>query len=71
MTNRIRSHVEAHAAALMRLGGIDRAALYINRGPCGGLTGCNAMLPRMLPEGAQLTVFGPGGARQTHTGIAD
>ena len=49
MNWRIRSHVEAHAAAVMREQGLDEATLYINRVPCGGASGCQAMLPRMLP----------------------
>lgn len=48
--NLVRSHVEGHAAALMRMEGASQASLFINRIPCAGPTGCNAMLPRMLPE---------------------
>jgi nucleic acid/nucleotide deaminase of polymorphic system toxin len=53
----IRTHVEAHAAALMREGGIQDATLYINNTPCSGVLGCHQMLPHMLPEDASLTVY--------------
>lgn len=68
MNWRIRSHVEAHAAAVMREQGLDDATLYINRVPCGGASGCEAMLPRMLPSGARLRVVGPNGYDQVFTG---
>lgn len=71
MNNRIKSHVEAHAAAVMRRDGLDEATLAINRTPCPGRTGCDAMLPRMLPPGAQLHVYGPDGVRKTYTGRPD
>jgi hypothetical protein len=69
--NIIRTHVEAHVAAVMRIEGIDSATLYINQTPCPGVTGCNAMLERMLPEGATLLVIAPGGFQQRYTGISD
>jgi hypothetical protein len=62
------AHVEAHAASFMRQQGIDEATLYINRIPCPGKTGCDAMLSRMLPPGARLHVRGPDGFRHTYTG---
>ncbi len=55
----------------MRQQNLSEATLYINKVPCPGPTGCNAMLPRMLPEGAQLHVYGPNGFRQTYTGLPD
>jgi hypothetical protein len=51
-----KSHVEAHAAAVMRNEGLTEATLWINRSPCGGVTGCAAMLPRMVPRGSTLTI---------------
>ncbi len=56
-------HVEAHAASLMRLEDLQQGELWINNpsGPCMGILGCNANLPNMLPEGATLTVYFPGG----------
>lgn len=51
-----KSHVEGHAPALMRMEGLEQATLYINRVPCAS---CARLLPRMLPEGAELTIYGP------------
>ena len=69
--NLVRSHVEAHAAAVMRMEGLSEATLYINRIPCASVNGCNAMLPRMLPEGARLTVHGPDDFVRTYVGLPD
>ncbi|WP_322770698.1 DddA-like double-stranded DNA deaminase toxin, partial [Frankia sp. Cr1] len=55
------SHVEAHAAAQMRLQNVTEGTLYINRVPCGGVTGCDTLLPRMVPKGSRLTIYGPNG----------
>jgi hypothetical protein len=71
MNGRIKSHVEAHAAAVMREQGLKDATLYINRAPCAGATGCGAMLPRMLPEGGRLRVVGPNGYDQVFVGSPD
>lgn len=69
--NLVRSHVEAHASALMRMEGATEASLFINRIPCSGATGCAAMLSRMLPEGARLTVYGPDDFMQVFRGLPD
>ncbi|MCY3019680.1 MAG: hypothetical protein NTW87_11710 [Planctomycetota bacterium] len=55
------SHVEAQAAAILRLTNIQEAVLYINRRPCSpvGGQGCMQLLPKMLPKGKQLRVIGP------------
>jgi hypothetical protein len=72
MNGRVKSHVEAHAAAIMREKNLTEADLYINRIPCGDdLTGCEQMLPRMLPPGARLTVHGPDGFLKTYVGLPD
>jgi len=73
MHNRIASHVEAHAAAIMRTQGIKKATLYINRIPCTDARppGCHLMLNRMLPEGSQLTVHGPDGFKWVYRGAPD
>lgn len=74
MHGNILSHVEAHAAAVMRLQRVNRATLYINRIPCTGGTrapGCHLNLPRMLPEGAELTVHGPDGFKWVYRGLPD
>jgi SCP1.201-like deaminase len=73
MHGNIKSHVEAHAAAVMRLEGVRDATLYINRIPCADARppGCHLMLPRMLPEGATLTIHGPDGFKWVYRGIPD
>jgi RHS repeat-associated protein len=60
MNFNIRSHVEAHAAAIMRQTGAKEATLYLNRDPCPGIRGCGAMLESMLPPRARLWVESPG-----------
>ena len=55
----------------MRQQGVDEATLYINRIPCPGRAGCDAMLPRMLPAGAHLKVIGPDGFVKTYVGMPD
>ena len=70
MNGNIRSHVEAHAAAIMSQTGAKSATLYLNNPPCGGTSGCGAMLQRMLPPGATLNVYGPNGYYQSFTGAA-
>lgn len=52
-----RTHVEGHAVAAMRQGGITEATLYIN---CPNIcASCVNLLPRMLPTGSRLTVVTP------------
>lgn len=72
------NHVEAHAASVMRLEGIQEADLWINNpsGPCTYEVGCQRYLPDMLPEGAILHVHYPGGSdggwlQQTFVGRPD
>lgn len=72
--NLVRAHVEGHAAAIMRLrdmGPGDEAALEINRVPCAGVNGCAHLLPRMLPPGATLHVYGPDGYYRAFVGTPD
>ena len=71
MNGNIKSHVEAHAASIMRLQNAGEGTLFINRVPCSGPRGCGAMSPRMLPEGSRLQVLGPGGYDKTFTGLPD
>jgi hypothetical protein len=71
MNGNVKAHVEGHVAALMRHGELKQAELFINRVPCGGVRGCDALLPRMLPEGSELTVRGPGGYVKVYKGLAD
>jgi RHS repeat-associated protein len=65
------THVEAHAAQIMRVEGVMEATLEINRIPCGVGPGCANNLPHMLPEGATLRVVGPGGYDRTFIGLPD
>jgi len=67
------THVGGHAAAFMRIDGSRVAVLDINKVPCsaGPGGGCAGLLPRMLPEGAVLTVRGPGGYSQIFVGTPD
>ncbi len=57
MNRNIRSHVEAHASALMRQQKLDKATLYINQGPCPGKRSASAVrgegLRRSAPIGRQ------------------
>ncbi len=69
MNNHNVSHVEAHAAATMRLNGLGEGTLYINREPCPGQVGCDANLHRMLPRGGKLTVYGPDGFAKVYRGL--
>jgi hypothetical protein len=59
-----KTHVEGHAAALMRTYQIMQADLYINNPPCSnGPTSCDALLPSMLPTGAKLIIHSPDGVK--------
>jgi hypothetical protein len=60
-----KSHVEGHAAALMRQEGIKEATLFINNAPC---RSCVPNLPRMLPSGATLNVVLPDGSIARYVG---
>ncbi|MEV7231372.1 DddA-like double-stranded DNA deaminase toxin [Polymorphospora sp. NPDC051019] len=62
------THVEAHAAETMDRFGLREAVLAVNKRPCPGMQGCDRLLPRLLPAGAQLTVYGPDGFRKTYNG---
>jgi hypothetical protein len=60
------SHVEGHAAALMRQQGISEAWVEINNPEiCGS---CKVELKRMLPPGAVLHVILPNGKDETFKG---
>lgn len=73
--SRIKSHVEAHAAVIMRREGLTQAILSINRIPCPTQDprspGCFDMLPRILPGGATLRVVGPDDFDVTFLGLPD
>lgn len=65
----IGSHVETKLAVHMRQEDIRDATVVINHRPCDGPLGCDTLLPRVLPEGSTLTVFGTAqdGTRTKHT----
>jgi hypothetical protein len=72
-TSQNRTHVEAHAAAYLRLNpGVREATLYVAPlAPCPGPKGCDASLPALLPPEARLTVYGPGGFLRVYHGLPD
>lgn len=57
--------VELKFAMKMRIADIKVARLMINHkgGPCPGPFGCDQLLPKVLPPGARLTVYWPGGQK--------
>lgn len=65
--------VELKFAMKMREADIRHARLVINhkRGPCPGELGCDQLLPTILPPGASLTVYWPGGRSRTYLGKDD
>jgi len=75
MHNRIKTHVEAHAAVVLRREGLLEATLYINRVPCSTQDprspGCSENLPKMLPEAARLRIIGPEDFDVTFIGLPD
>jgi hypothetical protein len=61
-TSQNRAHVEAHAAAYLRLHPhVTDATLYVNRIPCPGPRGCRDNLDGMLPANTTLTIYAPKG----------
>lgn len=64
------THVEVKVAMTMREQHVDRGVLVINNpeGPCPGAYSCQQVLDVLLPPGAPLTVWWPGGHHETFTG---
>jgi hypothetical protein len=63
-----RTHVEGHAAGLMKSEGITEGTLFINNpNVCAS---CSANLSRMLAPGSTLTVITPNGVAQTYRGTS-
>jgi SCP1.201-like deaminase len=62
MNGNIKSHVESHAAVIMRREFLTTATLYINKSPCVTTDprslGCHNALPHMLPAGATCVLLG-------------
>jgi hypothetical protein len=75
MNGNIKSHVESHAAVIMRRENLMEATLWINKTPCvtndPRSLGCHTALPHMLPEASRLRVIGPDGFDHTYVGLAD
>lgn len=63
--------VELKFAIRMRHQGLTKEAIVINREPCTGIYGCHELLPDFLPEGAELTVYGPDGLKRVYRGRSD
>lgn len=71
----IGSHVETKVAVHMRQEDIQDVTVVINHQPCEGPLGCDTLLPRVLPEGSTLTVYGTAQdgthTKHTYTGRQD
>lgn len=80
------THVEAHAAAVMREHEMDEAVLYISRRPCpydrlpdgtesydpeDWPDACDQLVSKMLPPGAKLTLYAPGGWWKVYHGMEE
>ncbi|MEX0675931.1 MAG: DddA-like double-stranded DNA deaminase toxin [Pirellulales bacterium] len=63
-----KTHVEGHAAAIMRQQGIKEATIYINNPKI--CLPCQQNLANMLPSGSKLTVVLPDGTTRTFIGNA-
>ncbi|MFI5712682.1 DddA-like double-stranded DNA deaminase toxin [Kribbella sp. NPDC051620] len=63
--------VELKFAMKMRREGIKKAVIAVNKMPCPGRLGCNQLLKRFLPPGAELIVHGPDNFEQTYRGESD
>jgi hypothetical protein len=64
----ISSHVEIKFALMMRERELTNETIVVNKRPCDGDLGCDQMLPRFLPAGGSLTVYGPDGFKRTYRG---
>lgn len=62
----VASHVEAKFALFMRERGLLHETIVVNKLPCPGRYGCDTLLNRFVPPGGTLTVFGPGGFKETY-----
>jgi hypothetical protein len=60
--------VELKFAMKMRRQGIRRARIVLNNRPCPGELGCDELLPRFLPPGSELTVYGRDGFEKIYHG---
>lgn len=62
----VASHVEAKFAMFMRERGLMHETIVVNKQPCPGRYGCDELLNRFVPPGGSLTIFGPGGFKETY-----
>ncbi|MGZ0152006.1 DddA-like double-stranded DNA deaminase toxin [Kribbella sp. WER1] len=60
--------VELKFAMRMRREDIRRARIVLNNRPCPGELGCDELLPRFLPRGSELVVYGPDGFEKIYHG---
>ncbi|GAA1601395.1 SCP1.201-like deaminase [Kribbella hippodromi] len=66
------SHTEIKVATHMRLNNLKHGILYLNNEPCDlPGTNCRKLLPRFLPPGAQLVIFGPNGYEEIFKGKSE
>lgn len=63
--------VELKFAMKMRREGITRAEIAVNKLPCPGRLGCNDLLKRFLPPGAELVIHGPDNFEKTYRGESE
>lgn len=63
--------VELKFAMKMRREGITKAVIAVNKVPCPGRLGCNQLLKRFLPPGAELIIHGPDNFEKTYEGESD
>jgi hypothetical protein len=61
------SHVEGHAAALMRQSGLTDGTLEINNSKI--CKNCRDLLPKMLPSGGTLRIILPDGSSEVFKGV--
>jgi hypothetical protein len=62
----VASHVEAKFALFMRERGRMHETIAVNKVSCDGDLSCDELLKQFLPPGGTLTVFGPGGFKETY-----
>jgi nucleic acid/nucleotide deaminase of polymorphic system toxin len=60
--------VELKFAMKMRRDGMMKAVIALNKRPCPGRLGCDELLKRFLPLGAELVVHGPDNFEKTYRG---
>jgi len=61
-----RTHVEGHAAAIMRQQGLREGTVFINNPKI--CVSCEKLLPKMLPSGSKLRVMLPDGSARVFVG---